>query len=52
MSACDSLVCCLQHRARSRPGMAGNFHLGQQMKVTGDAGPGPGAVPRVAATIS
>ncbi len=32
------------HRARSRPGMAGNFHLGQQMKVTGHAGPGPGAV--------
>jgi hypothetical protein len=24
--------------------MAGNFHLGQQMKVTGGAGPGPGAV--------
>ena len=23
----------------------GDFHLGQQMKVTGHAGPGPGAVP-------
>src|SRR5436190_21372384 len=26
----------------------GDFHLGQQMKVTGGAGPGPGAVPRAA----
>src|SRR5437764_11252097 len=30
----------------------GDFHLGQQMKVTGGAGPGPGAVSRAAQTLS
>ena len=34
----------LQFRARSRPGMARPFHLGERMKVTGDAGPGPGGL--------
>ncbi|MDQ6629048.1 MAG: hypothetical protein M3Z29_11500 [Pseudomonadota bacterium] len=30
----------------------GDFHLGQQMKVTGHAGPVPGAVPRAAETTA